>query len=246
MAAYASEVKLFGRWSYEGLSLGDIGELGQGFRAAAAAVAPLCAPLPPSLPCPAPALPRARRACAPAPRLLPQRWRTTWPLRQRTRSTCRTLVRARRGAAQLALARPASASASAAARRHLPLPLSLPRSRAVPGEALSQGAVPDCRAAVQCADAQGPQQRQEAAGRCVRRRHARRGRRAAPRPPPPAAPLPLPRPVAVRIVQQAFEIVHLLTDENPLQVRERRASAPRPPRGRPPASHRCAPAATRH
>ena len=26
MAAYASEVKLFGRWSYEGLSLGDIGE----------------------------------------------------------------------------------------------------------------------------------------------------------------------------------------------------------------------------
>jgi hypothetical protein len=34
---------------------------------------------------------------------------------------------------------------------------------------------------------------------------------------------------AVRIVQQAFEIVHLLTDENPLQVRERQALARAPP-----------------
>jgi len=39
--------------------------------------------------------------------------------------------------------------------------------------------------------------------------------------------------MAVRIVQQAFEIIHLLTDENPLQV-----SAPQPP-----APHRLAAAA---
>jgi len=37
-----------------------------------------------------------------------------------------------------------------------------------------------------------------------------RATRADPSPPPP---------LAVRIVQQAFEIIHLLTDENPLQVR---------------------------
>jgi hypothetical protein len=98
--------------------------------------------------------------------------------------------------------------------------------RQVAKEALSQGAVPYRRASYQRHHDEGSQQRQEGADPlfshsftffCFRFSHIQSI--------PPRAPSfisfkssLLPQLMAVRIVQHAFDIIHLLTDENPIQV----------------------------